>query len=49
MTPAMTAGLTDHVWTTGEPLASRVPGEFLDQLHTIEHLFLEGNVVHHSN
>jgi len=30
---------TDHVWTTGELLAYRVPVEFLDQLRTIEHLF----------
>ena len=49
VTPAMAAGLTDHVWTTGELLAYRVPVEFLDQLHTIEHLFPEWNVVHHSN
>jgi hypothetical protein len=39
VTPAMAAGLTDHVWTTGELLAYRVPVEFLDQLRTIEHLF----------
>jgi hypothetical protein len=39
VTPAMAAGLTDPVWTTGELLAYRVPVEFLDQLRTIEHLF----------
>jgi len=49
MTPAVAAGLTDHVWTTGELLAYRVPIEFLDQLRTIEPLFPEWNVVHHSN
>ena len=49
VTPAMAAGLTDHVWTTGELLAYRVPVEFLDQLRTIEHLFPEWNGVHHSN
>ena len=45
----MAAGLTDHVWTTEESLASRVPVEFLDQLPTIEHLFPEWKEVHHSN
>ncbi len=49
VTPAMAAGLTDHIWTTGELLAYRVPGEFLDQLRTIEHLFPAWNGVHHSN
>src|SRR5438874_2637622 len=46
VTPAMAAGLTDHSWTTGELLAYRVPGEFLDQLRTIEYLFPEWNGVH---
>ena len=49
VTPAMAAGLTDHVWTTSELLAYRVPVEFLDQLRTIEPLFPEWNGVHHSN
>jgi len=49
VTPAMAAGLTDHIWTTGELLAYRVPVEFLDQLRTIEHLFPEWNGVHHSS
>ena len=49
VTPAMAAGLTDHVWTTEELLAYRVPVEFLDQLRTIEHLFPEWKVVRHSN
>src|ERR1700752_1799103 len=49
VTPATAAGLTDHVWTTEELLAYRVPVEFLDQLRTIEHLFPEWNGVHHSN
>lgn len=39
ITPAMAAGLTDHVWTTTELLSYRVPVTFLDTLHTIEHLF----------
>ena len=47
--PAMAAGLTDHVWTTEELLAYRVPVAFLDQLRTIEHLFPAWNGVHHSN
>lgn len=38
-TPAMVAGITDHIWTTTELLSYRVPAWFLDQLSTIEHLF----------
>jgi hypothetical protein len=49
VTPAMAAGLTDHIWTTEELLAYRVTVEFLDQLRTIEHLFPAWKVVHHSN
>jgi hypothetical protein len=49
VTPAMAAGLTDHVWTTRELLAYRVPVEFRDQLYTVEHLFPEWQIVHHSN
>lgn len=49
MTPAMAAGITDHVWTTSESLACRVPAEFLDQLPTVEHLFPAWDRVHHSN
>jgi IS1 family transposase len=32
VTPAMAAGITDHVWTTSELLSYRVPAKFLDQL-----------------
>jgi IS1 family transposase len=39
VTPAMAAGITDHVWTLTELLSYRVPAEFLDQLSAIEHLF----------
>lgn len=39
VTPAMAAGLTDHVWTTAELLAYRVPPTFLDHLHELAHLF----------
>ncbi|HSH77542.1 MAG TPA: helix-turn-helix domain-containing protein [Herpetosiphonaceae bacterium] len=44
ITPAMAAGMTDHVWTTRELLSYRVPVSFLDTLHTLDHLFppLEG-------
>ena len=38
-TPAMVAGITDHIWTTTELLSYRVPAWFLDQLSEIEHLF----------
>jgi len=39
VTPAMVAGLTDHVWTTSELLSYRVPVAFLDNLNQIETLF----------
>jgi len=39
VTPAMAAGLTDHVWTTEELLSYRVPAEFIDQLAMFEHLY----------
>ena len=39
ITPAMAAGITDHQWTTAELLSYRVPVSFVDQLHTLEHLF----------
>jgi IS1 family transposase len=39
MTPAMAAGITDHIWTTTELLSYRVPAEFMNHLHEIEHLF----------
>jgi IS1 family transposase/transposase-like protein len=38
-TPAMAAGITDHIWTTTELLSYRVPAWFLDQLSEVEHLF----------
>jgi IS1 family transposase len=39
ITPAMAAGITDHVWTTTELLSYRVPVSFLEALTQIEHLF----------
>jgi hypothetical protein len=39
VTPAMAAGITDHVWTTPELLSYRVPAHFLDQLSMIKPLF----------
>lgn len=39
MTPAMAAGLTDHVWTTTELLSYRVPGQFIERLSEIERPF----------
>lgn len=39
VTPAMAAGLTDHVWTTAELLSYRVPAQFLDNLEQLETLF----------
>lgn len=39
VTPAMAAGITDHVWTTPELLSCRVPPDFLDGLPTFKPLF----------
>jgi hypothetical protein len=39
ITPAMVAGITDHVWTTTELLSYRVPVQFLDKLSEFEYLF----------
>lgn len=49
VTPAMAAGLTDHVWTTAELLGFRVPVQFLDTLAEIKQLFPELTEVHHGN
>ena len=47
ITPAMAAGLTDHVWTTAELLSYRVPASFVDQLPEIEPLFPSFEDTHH--
>jgi IS1 family transposase/transposase-like protein len=47
VTPAMAAGLTDHVWTTNALLSYRVSAAFLDQLRAIEHLFPSWDEFHH--
>jgi hypothetical protein len=39
VTPAMSAGITNHVWTTAELLSYRVPAHFLEQLSTRKPLF----------
>jgi hypothetical protein len=49
VTPAMAAGITDHVWTTPELLSYRVPLAFLEQLPEIEHLFPPFQLVHQGN
>lgn len=49
VTPAMAAGMTDHVWTTAELLGYRVPAPFLDTLEAIEHLFPALDDTHHVN
>lgn len=46
ITPAMAAGLTDHIWSTSELLAYRVPAAFLDTTQHIEHLFPSFEGVH---
>jgi len=49
VTPAMAAGLTDHVWTTNEWLSYRVSAAFLDQLRESEHLFPSWDESHHGS
>lgn len=49
LTPAMAAGLTDHVWTTTELLSYRVPPHFLDQLPDLERLYPPCQEAHHGN
>ena len=49
VTPAMAAGLTDHVWTTAELLAYRVPVQFTDQLPEIAPLFALLEETHQGN
>jgi IS1 family transposase len=49
VTPAMAAGMTDHVWTTAELLGYRVPAPFLDTLGAIQHLFPPLDDAHHVN
>jgi hypothetical protein len=49
VTPAMAAGITDHVWTTTELLSYRVPADFLDQLPELEQLFPSSALSHHGN
>lgn len=49
VTPAMAAGLTDHVWTTTELLSYRVPVAFLAQLPEVERLFPSFEPVHQGN
>jgi IS1 family transposase len=39
LTPAMVAGITDHLWTTTELLSYRLPVQFLDQLSEFEYFF----------
>jgi IS1 family transposase len=39
VTPAMAAGITEHVWTTQELLSYRVQASFLDKLQGFDHLF----------
>jgi IS1 family transposase/transposase-like protein len=48
-TPAMAAGLTDHVWTTDELLSYRVPARFVDQLDQLEHLFPQPELICQGN
>lgn len=47
-TPAMAAGITDHIWTTAELLSYRVPPQFLEQLSTLKPLFALLQEEHHT-
>ncbi len=47
VTPAMAAGLTDHVWTTTELLGYRVPAPFLNTLDSLQHVFPALDDTHH--
>jgi hypothetical protein len=47
VTPAMAAGLTDHVWSTHELLSYRVSAACLDQLREAEYLFPSWDEFHH--
>jgi len=49
ITPAMAAGLRDHIWSTTELLSYRVPAAFLDQLSNLERLFPSFNPIHQGN
>jgi IS1 family transposase/transposase-like protein len=49
ITPAMAAGLTDHIWSTTELLSYRVPAAFLDRLSDLERLFPSFNPIHQGN
>lgn len=46
-TPAMAAGLTDHIWSMEELLGYRVPATFLETLAELEHVFPPLDLVHH--
>jgi IS1 family transposase len=41
MTPAMAAGLTDHIWSTSELLSYRVPVDFMSVIAQLRSLFPE--------
>jgi IS1 family transposase/transposase-like protein len=49
LTPAMAAGLTDHIWTTTELLSYRVPPHFLDGLPDLQRLYPPFEETHHGN
>lgn len=48
VTPAMAAGMTDHVWMTAELLSYRVPADFIVQLPKTEQVFPNFIEVHHT-
>ena len=48
-TPAMAAGVTDHVWTTEELLSYRFPAAFVDQLDQLAPLFPQLEPIYQGN
>lgn len=48
-TPAMAAGMTDHVWSMEELLGYRVPPVFLETLSDLAHVFPPLDPLHHGS
>jgi len=46
VTPAMAAGMTQHIWTTQELLSYRVSADFLDTLTQKQNLFPDFEAIH---
>jgi hypothetical protein len=49
ISPAMAAGLTEHLWSTTELLSYRVPPRFLDELAKLQSLYPSFEDTHHGS